>query len=303
MNGKRIAWVIFGLLVAMGACAYCLHGRISAPWKMAALESEVIPSGDFRGKPLDDASSAFSGSNAGGVKLGLITESVSVRTALPGAMQSDGTIQEMRNAILALRSGREGNLDHERTVVNEALARVRGNPEMRQSLEKDILLACKNPNQDPVVRDYYVQHLRDCYEESSQKAGLEQLFWALLSEKQGTIAGTALLALNDIARRYPTIDKPQLEAKALSVAGDSSYGDAARVSALRVCGFLHMKQVLPIVEGILEHSKSVALRVAAIATLGDFDSENGLGVLTRIAASADDPAQRAAQAALQRKIN
>lgn len=93
------------------------------------------------------------------------------------------------------------------------------------------------PEMDPVVRDYIMQHLGHIWEQTGAQAEIEKALWRGIDTKDETTPGTALLALSRGYARDRQ-DKPLMEVhlRALNLAADLSRPLAVRVTALSIAG-------------------------------------------------------------------
>jgi len=167
----------------------------------------------------------------------------------------------------------------------------------------------QDTSQDPVMRDYAIQHMAPIYERvgSEEQAGLRNALWQATGEADSGIAGTALLALLTISETNPTVDQGGLADTAFNLAADGNTSELTRITAVQVCARLGVQKALPDIERLSQQSPSMPLRIAATAALGDYammnnnpgsaDVEN---LLTNLAQSSDSRQTVAAEAALRR---
>jgi HEAT repeat protein len=159
-----------------------------------------------------------------------------------------------------------------------------------------------DPAQDVVMRDYSVQHMAPAYEKVSdqEKSNLRDALWQAAGETDTSIAGTAILAMLDIAQTEPTMDRGRLADTAFKLAADDRCGELARITAVQVCGRMGVEQALPIVEQLAQTAQSIPLRIAATAALGDIGGTEAVQILQRLAESSEPRQALAAQSALHR---
>ena len=216
---------------------------------------------------------------------------------------SDADVQVLRGDLQRIRNPNAANIEDERSLVNEMLRCLKNGEHLRGNYENVLVGIYRDTNQDAVIRDYSIQFLGDYYESAKDKALVESVLWDAAMEKQGTIAGTALLALNRISKASDQNDRDQLCNETLKIASDDSYGQAARTTALRLCGMQKTAGAIPIAQRILRKSDCVSLRIAAAATLGDLRAEESIPLLKSVSGSLEDPARYAAQNALRKITN
>lgn len=201
------------------------------------------------------------------------------------------------------------NSDGENWLRNEMLDALVQQADLPRGLAGLLIAVYQDAAQDPVMRDYAVQHMGAAYDHANaeEQAALQGTLWGATGETSSSIAGTALLALLNVAESNPAIDQNRLAATALRLAGDDQTGELARITAVQVCGRLEVPPALRVVEQLTRQSPSTPLRIAATAALGDY-AMNGTGpesaearnLLTRVAASSDPRQAMAAESALRR---
>ncbi|MGO9199259.1 MAG: hypothetical protein ACLQM8_01810 [Limisphaerales bacterium] len=203
------------------------------------------------------------------------------------------------------------------------------NGPMRGVLKNDVILALKNQQpppkelggvllgmfydkeQDPVIRNYALQHLATWYDQCGQKAQVLEALWAGTTDADTSIVGTALIGLSRLsqgetglepASSQPAadIDRARLAAAASAVAEDSNGSDTARATALQVCAGLGIKSVLPTAVDLAQGAGSVPLRMSALAAVGALGGADQVPLLNSLAGADDARIQTAARAALRR---
>ena len=111
---------------------------------------------------------------------------------------------------------------------------------MRGVLKNDVILALKNQQpppqelagvllemfydkeQDPVIRNYALQHLATWYDECAEKAPVLDALWAGTTDADASIVGTALIGLSRLAQKAPTSSRPLLVGQASSLSQKST---------------------------------------------------------------------------------
>jgi HEAT repeat protein len=200
---------------------------------------------------------------------------------------------------------------------------------MRGVLKNDVILALKNQQpppeqlagvllgmfrdkeQDPVIRNYALQHLATWYEQCGQKAQVLAALWAGTTDPDASIAGTALIGLGRLSQDQagpgpassqpvPAVDPARLATAASALAQDPNGSEAARVTALQVCAQLGMKEVLPAAVDLAQSAASVPLRMSALAAVGALGGPDQVPLLFGLLTADDPRIQTAARAALRR---
>ncbi len=124
------------------------------------------------------------------------------------------------------------------------------------------------PETDPVVRDYIMQHLGLYWETAGPQPAIDAALWRAVATSDETTPGTALIALS---RGYARDQQPKSLAKvrqqALALAVDPNSTLAVRVTALSIAGEGGGKEVKELAANLVRNDatpvilKKVALRV------------------------------------------
>ena len=131
-----------------------------------------------------------------------------------------------------------------------------------------LIAVSSDPEQDVVVRDYALQHMVSIYPSAVTDRGrMREALFKALDEKQTSLPGTALLALNRLARDYSDVDLAMLEASALALAGDENCGAMGRAAAFQVCAALDATEAVPLAQAVVAAPGSPFLRRSARAAL------------------------------------
>ncbi len=205
-----------------------------------------------------------------------------------------------------------------------------------------------DPNQDAVWRDYCVQFMGPLYErltteyteytESNSSVGSEpssvaggekkpdemevirdSMFQAL-DERGTTIAGTALIGLENLSRIHDEFDRATITAKALEISSDETASTTSRLTALRLAASLTREdteehggidfessseaggeiynEVVGAARSLAQTGDTVLLRSAAIVTLGEVGSSDDRELLQSYLLDDDRQIASAAQLAL-----
>jgi HEAT repeat protein len=189
---------------------------------------------------------------------------------------------------------------------------------MRGVLKNDVILALKNQEsppkdlgrlllrvfndreQDPVIRNYALQHLGTWYDRCAEKTQVIEALWTGTADRDASIVGTALIGLKRLVQAPGGADKARLSTMAASLAADQAANDAARMTALQVCADLEVKGVVPTAVALAESSASVPLRMSALAAVGAVGGPEQIPLLSSVLGDGDPRIQTAARAALRR---
>lgn len=185
---------------------------------------------------------------------------------------------------------------------NEMLDKLVELPALPAGLARVLVSIYQDPTQDIVMRDYAVQHMTPVYARASaeEKANLQQALWQAVEETDSSIAGTALLALRDLAQDHREFEQVKLGEVALKLAGDDRCGELSRITALQVCGRMGIDQATPLLLQVAQKPGSVPLQIAAIAALGDVGNEEARNYLRQLAAKAESRLMPAIEQALKK---
>jgi len=196
------------------------------------------------------------------------------------------------------------NREYENWLRNGIMDKLVQAPALPAGLPQLLLSIYQDPAQDIVMRDYAVQHIVPVYPHASteEKGTLQQMLWQATEETGSSIAGTALLALHDLAQDRGELDPNKIGGTALKVAGDDRYGELSRITALQICGRMGVTQAEPLILGLTQNAGSVPLQISAIAALGDIGNEKSRNHLRQLALQAE-PRLMPALASALKKLN
>src|SRR5208282_854053 len=192
---------------------------------------------------------------------------------------------------------------------------------MRGVIKNDVILALKSQEppprelpgvllsmfydqaQDPVIRNYALQHLGTWYERVAEKTQVLDALWVGTTDIDPSIQGTALIGLSRLVQgsaasqpppagatgsqplspnRGADVDTARLAAAASTLATDPAANDVARLTALQVCAELGIKGVLPAAVSLAEGAGGVPLRMSAVAAVGALGSSDQAPLLNRL---------------------
>ena len=221
--------------------------------------------------------------------LGLSQESPAVRWA---AVRALGTHldQAERAALYDYLRGHE--LDPpgpmRGVIKNDVILALKSQEPAPRELPGVLLSMFYDQAQDPVIRNYALQHLGTWYEQTAEKTQVLDALWAGTTDADPSTVGTALIGLSRLAQRGAApqspsaggagsgplspngsaeVDAARLTALASALAADSTASDVARLTALQVCAELGNKAVLPVAVSLAGGAASVPLRMSAVAAV------------------------------------
>jgi HEAT repeat protein len=188
-------------------------------------------------------------------------------------------------------------------LKNDVVNALKMQTVMPADLPARLIAMFNDPAHDPVWRDYCIQHLGSVYAGITPLALQEQArqtLWTATSEKQGSIPGTALIALANLAGQ-PGFEKARIAATALALVRLPDYGEPAKITAFQICAKLDEQAVLPDARQQMTNG-SVLIRVSALACVGILGDQSDLAALRQMESSSDSRLRTAAQAAIKRVI-
>jgi hypothetical protein len=179
-----------------------------------------------------------------------------------------------------------------------------------EGLEDVLAQVYQDRSQNVVLRDYAVQHMVAFYEQmekvpdDSQPAKqndlskVQRALWEALNETDSSIAGTALLGLEQLSEERVEFDQNRIAAKALQLAGGNDTGELTRITAFQVCARLNVQDALPLLEQAASQGQSISLRISAIGALGTMGNDQAVPLLNRLLNGTEERLKLPAQQAL-----
>lgn len=153
-------------------------------------------------------------------------------------------LTEMIEFLTSKMPNGDALVERERGLRNHLINRLREHREHRVALVPALVAQAANPQQDPGLRDYALQHLAVWVpelDETSKELAIPALQNAL-RESDSTYAGTALVGLNDLWQRglleKATFD-PATEAR--RIAQDDRVNVLSRLTALALASELRLR--------------------------------------------------------------
>jgi hypothetical protein len=230
-------------------------------------------------------------------------ERVKIVLALPANLTAQEIDAFYAYLLAPARSSAE-NRPNENWLRNGMMDKLAEAPELPAGLVRVLVAIYQDPAQDIVMRDYAVQHMSPVYARASaeEKNILQQTLWQAAEETDSSIAGTALLAVRDLAQDHREFESEKLGEVALKLAGDERSGELSRITALQICGRLGINQAAPLMLQLAQKAGNVALQISAIAALGDVGNDEARNYLRQLAAQPEPRLRPALETALK-KLN
>lgn len=160
---------------------------------------------------------------------------------------------------------------------------------------------------DDVWRDYCIQFLGQCYSripEKKERESVALLFSDALKEKKKSFAGTALIAMKNLADNPDFyFSKAEISEFAYNLTADEGTADLVKITSFQVCAVLRNRKALKLARELTERKKSyIPLKVSAIAALGILGDRSDIPVLKKCEKSSDTRLRTASKSAI-RKID
>jgi hypothetical protein len=166
-----------------------------------------------------------------------------------------------------------------------------------------LIATYRDQTQDRAWRDYCIQFLGQFYARASEdsKGDIREVLFEVAGKPGVPTAGTALIALTDNLAS-PEIDRETVVAAAVAIARESEASAGARMTAFQICARLVVREALPHARQAAsgETTKSVTVRMSAVAALGTLGDESDRELLTKLSRSRDTRIRRAAIGGLRR---
>ncbi len=223
------------------------------------------------------------------------------------ALPADLTTNDVQTLFVYLQAPAPSNAENrtqENWLRNGMMDKLADASALPVGLSQVLVKIYQDPAQDIVMRDYAVQHITPVYARASveEKTALQQVLWQAVEETDSSIAGTALLALSDLAPEHSELDQKKLNEAALKMAGDERCGELSRITALQLCGRMGIAESAPLLLQVAQKAKSVPLQIAAIAALGDVGNDEAQNFLKHLDAQPESRLGPALETALK-KLN
>lgn len=145
-----------------------------------------------------------------------------------------------------------------------------------------------DPYMDPMFRDYVLQRL-SLYAErvwgEPPLASFEHqdfivpFYKRALEDRSGSLAGTALIGMDRLHRRYGFPGEEMIREAVLQVSSDPDCSSLSMLPAFRLAGIYGVEEVLPALRRVLKSNPGTPLTLAIVKTLGEIGSEEDFAYL------------------------
>lgn len=210
-------------------------------------------------------------------------------SALPGAER------ETLLAYLAKPSDPALSPEESAALRNEIANRLRVQRPPVADLDRAFMDMAVDPRQDPVWRDYCIQHLGTMLR-TMDPAVARDCFRNFVSSGSNVAAGTALLAMSREPEIFPV---SEVADKAASFLSDGSAPEAVRVTALQILAVADFDRALPFAREALSSSSPQHVRLSALAVLARSPDAKDREILRRFSRSSNALLGKAAREVLR----
>jgi hypothetical protein len=234
--------------------------------------------------------------------------------------------------LRALPGPGETNWEGLNALKNDLLSRLRDQFEPPAGLTGTLIEIYRDRAQDPVARDYALQHLVTWYEQGAADApdakARIQTTLEQAAQENTSIAGTALLGLHRLVasdsaellaerhvfrggggrgsngqNQFPdcaAVKGVAISQMALRMLGATNLAPASRVTAIQVCAEREIVEALPAIQVLAQAEGGTALRISAIAALGYLGGPEQAVFLQRLEAEQNQALRPAIEGARRR---
>jgi len=214
-----------------------------------------------------------------------------------------GELRAFCRFIKALPDTREQNPAALQLVKNDLLNALMQQTVPPMELTGTMIEAYQNPGQDPVTRDYVLQHLVTWYEQgaagsSNAKQTIREVLGKAVQEDNSS-AGTALLGMHRLAAGDPAFKHEQIKKYSLAMA-NGNHPMTIRITAIQVCAEEGAMEALPLIRSLALADTPMALRISAIGALGQLGGEQDIAALQQMERGSDLSLRPAIESALWR---
>ena len=180
-------------------------------------------------------------------------------------------------------------------IVDELITTLRADGANNEQLSQHLAELATSGDHDMITRDYALQHLGHIRSEGGDVEVIDRTLRNSLSETQGTLAGTALLALNTYA------EDQSFGSEAIAIATGSEVDMRSRITAMQVAGQQGAQSAGELATDLAtDSSNPVPLRMSAIATIADLGLKSETALLQDLSQSNDLRIRKSAQSSLER---
>ncbi|MDP3849760.1 MAG: hypothetical protein Q8Q59_04595 [Luteolibacter sp.] len=201
-------------------------------------------------------------------------QTVNERVRQLQGMRGISLSKEEHEAALAFLAGREvpegmgkGSIHW---LADELLTVMRMQEPPWEGLAAALGEAAFQPETDPVVRDYIMQHLGHLWEQGGARQEMESALWRAVGTTDETTPGSALIALSrGYERDQQEKNLAEVRRRAFDLAQNPDTGLAVRVTALSIAGDGGGREVTELAENLAKNPETpVILKKVAERIVG-----------------------------------
>jgi len=169
------------------------------------------------------------------------------------------------------------------SIKNDILDKLLRQKTLPSGIGQQLADMSKNRKNDPVWRDYSIQYMPQYYERATQdpsireeeRTQIREALIAALDERDGTLAGTALIALELLSKKDQTFNRKTILETGVDIATDETASTSSRLTALRVTAKEgDPNAIIDTARTLAQTGETVLLRSAALVTLGEIGNSN-----------------------------
>lgn len=219
----------------------------------------------FRAKPVEPA--AVLGVLASG------KQTVAERVRQLQGMRGISFSKEERDSALVFLAGKEVpegmGKSSTQWLADELLTALRLQEPPWDGLAGELAKVAFQPETDPVVRDYIMQHLGHLWEQYGAREEIETALWKAVATTDETTPGTALIALSrGYGRDEQAKSLEKVRQRAFELARNPATSLATRVTALAIAGEGGGREVKELAETMAKNPQTPVILQKVAARMG-----------------------------------
>lgn len=179
-------------------------------------------------------------------------------------------------------------------LVDELLIGLRNQQELPSGIATRLASIAADPGQDPVVRDYALQHLGHLHQQGGSDVAIaEAALWQAVEGEHSDFTGSALIALSHAAEDGRLQGEVDFAEVSIGIAADPGHTTGTRSTALSLAGSHGAAAHLPtLVQLAADPANPTLIRLGALSAMAG--SEGGLPLIEQ---HLNNPEARLRQAA------
>jgi len=167
------------------------------------------------------------------------------------------------------------------SIKNDILDKLLRQKKLPTGMGYQLVKMVEDSKNDSIWRDYSIQYMPQYYERALQDSSVSEqertavrnALFSALNQREDTLAGTALIALELLSKNDPDFDRKTILKTATEITNDETASTSSRLTALRISAKKgDAKSVVKTARTLAQTGETVLLRSAAIVTLGEIGS-------------------------------